>query len=211
VHETGIDVNETALARLKARYGHRAPSLALTLAVELILILAVLSIGISPEQPKTKPGTRLVSIAVKPADDDKPQTKKAAPAKTAAAQKVQTAQPRETDLVSPVATPQVAPAAPPPPAFIAVPKNQMAALDISRVPRTAPAPGPAKALYGPADMGVPGDSKRVGSAPNGQPLYAAAWYREPTDGQLAGYLSTAQGPGCVSACGEKVRKLSTRR
>ncbi len=26
-------------------------------------------------------------------------------------------------------------------------------------------------------------------------MYAAAWYREPTDQELAGYLSTAQGPG----------------
>jgi protein TonB len=39
------------------------------------------------------------------------------------------------------------------------------------------------------------DTERVGTAPNGEPLYAAAWYREPTDGELRGYLSTASGPG----------------
>lgn len=52
--------------------------------------------------------------------------------------------------------------------------------------------------YGPADTGNPrtaGDSERVGTAPNGEPLYAARWYREPTDQELAGYLSTANGPG----------------
>lgn len=189
------------LARLRERYGERAPSLALTLLVEAVLILAVLSIGLAPDQPKTKPGTRLVSVAIRPADDDKPQTEKAAPAKTAQARVQPTAQPKAAEVVTPVATPQVAPAVPPPPAFIPLSKNQMAALDISRVPRTAPAPGPAKALYGPADMGVPGDSKRVGSAPNGQPIYAASWYREPSDGELAGYLSTAQGPGyALIAC-----------
>jgi protein TonB len=28
----------------------------------------------------------------------------------------------------------------------------------------------------------------VGTAPDGQPLYAAEWYREPTNTELAGYL-----------------------
>ncbi len=57
---------------------------------------------------------------------------------------------------------------------------------------------------GPADTGNPrtaGDSQRVGTAPNGEPLYAARWYREPTDQELAGYLSTANGPGyALIAC-----------
>jgi protein TonB len=33
-----------------------------------------------------------------------------------------------------------------------------------------------------------GDSARVGTAPNGEPLYAAEWYREPTDTELGAYL-----------------------
>jgi protein TonB len=57
---------------------------------------------------------------------------------------------------------------------------------------------------GPADTGNPrtaGDSQRVGTAPNGEPLYAARWYREPTDQELSGYLSTANGPGyALIAC-----------
>ena len=43
--------------------------------------------------------------------------------------------------------------------------------------------------------GYPGDTKRVGTASNGQPLYGARWVREPYDNELAGYLSTATGPG----------------
>lgn len=35
---------------------------------------------------------------------------------------------------------------------------------------------------------APGDSDRVGTAPNGEPLYAAEWYREPTDTELGAYL-----------------------
>ena len=42
---------------------------------------------------------------------------------------------------------------------------------------------------------MPGDTERVGTAPNGEPMYAARWYREPTDMELAGYLSTANSPG----------------
>ena len=38
-------------------------------------------------------------------------------------------------------------------------------------------------------------SGRVGTAPNGEPMYAAAWYRKPDDSELRGYLSTASGPG----------------
>ncbi|MBC7987511.1 MAG: hypothetical protein H7X93_12725, partial [Sphingomonadaceae bacterium] len=39
------------------------------------------------------------------------------------------------------------------------------------------------------------DTERVGTAPNGQPMYAAAWQREPRDEEMRGYLSTANGPG----------------
>lgn len=52
--------------------------------------------------------------------------------------------------------------------------------------------------YGPTDRAGSAsarDTERVGTAPNGEPLYAAAWYREPRDDELRGYLSTASGPG----------------
>ena len=69
-----------------------------------------------------------------------------------------------------------------------------------QTPAKAPAPAkPAPArpsLMGPPDTGTPGDTPRVGgSGPNGEPLYAAAWYREPYESELSGYLSTASGPG----------------
>jgi protein TonB len=35
----------------------------------------------------------------------------------------------------------------------------------------------------------------VGTAPNGEPLYAATWYRQPEARMLRAYLSTARGPG----------------
>lgn len=58
--------------------------------------------------------------------------------------------------------------------------------------------------YGPPDSGPSRsstDSERVGTAPNGEPLYAAKWYREPTQQELAGYLSTATAPSvALIAC-----------
>ena len=68
-------------------------------------------------------------------------------------------------------------------------------------PPAPPAVRPARPtgpLYGPPDTGrspMFRDSERVGTAPNGEPLYAAAWYREPKEEMLRDYLSTAQGPG----------------
>lgn len=69
--------------------------------------------------------------------------------------------------------------------------------DLSKVkapsaPPRAAASGPP---IGPPDTGSSGDTPRVGTAPNGEPLYAASWYREPRPGELSGYLSTATGPG----------------
>jgi protein TonB len=66
------------------------------------------------------------------------------------------------------------------------------------IPRSAnpPAP-PTRPAYGPADTrsAASRDSERVGTAPNGEPLYAAEWYREPDEVMLRNYLSTANGPG----------------
>lgn len=47
------------------------------------------------------------------------------------------------------------------------------------------APGAEQQLAG---GGAPGDSELVGTAPNGEPLYAAEWYREPTNAELRAYL-----------------------
>jgi protein TonB len=43
------------------------------------------------------------------------------------------------------------------------------------------------------------DSQRVGTAPNGEPLYAARWYREPGE-EIDGYLSTATPGWGLIAC-----------
>lgn len=74
-------------------------------------------------------------------------------------------------------------------------REEMARADIGRMPTHPVAP---------ADAGAgasAGDSTPVGKAPNGQPMYAARWYREPTNAELGTYLPPAwhgQGYGVVA-------------
>lgn len=164
------------LDRLGERGGERLIGVALTLVIEFLMVLVVLSLGMAHESAKRRE-SNLVSMAISG------QPKKPQPQPRAANRSLQ-----RPLLVQP---PEHTPA---PPAFAIIPlsRNDMASFDLARLPRL---PGPDKPFMGPADPGVFGDSKRVGTAPNGQPMYAASWYREPSDSELRGYLSTADGPG----------------
>ncbi len=99
----------------------------------------------------------------------------------------------QTDEPPPI-SPLIEPTPPPPAA------RSILTTTVERVPAPPPVrpTRPAGPLYGPPDTGrspMFRDSERVGTAPNGEPLYAAAWYREPKDEMLRDYLSTALGPG----------------
>ncbi len=59
------------------------------------------------------------------------------------------------------------------PPWIEMSKQDLAASDISKLPK----PG----------AGGDGDSEVVGRGPNGDPMYAARWAREPSDAEIAGY------------------------
>jgi protein TonB len=177
------------LERLRDR--ERGAALILAVVVEALLVLAVLSIGLyDPPKPPGMPSLVSVDVAAPPAPDEAKPEQAQARARA----------PLQTPLEPPpVPVPSAAPLAPP---IIQIPRDQMVQLDIARLPRQpAPSAAPPKGAYGPVDYGVPGDSKQIGSAPNGQPMYAAAWYREPYESELSGYLSTASGPGwALIAC-----------
>lgn len=163
----------------------RAAGIVFALAAEALLIMAVLSIGWIQEQKK-RAEQRVTTVDVRPARQPPKPAAVPKPPRQALQQPQAQPQQRETPPLP------VPPDAPRVQAIIPLSKSQMAVLDIANLPRQ-PAPAP-KAAFGPRDTGVPGDSKRVGTAPDGQPMYAAAWYREPYDNELRGYLSTAQGP-----------------
>ena len=181
---------------LRTRFGDRLIGAVLALLVELLLILALLSLNLA-NQPLKKPSTRLVSVSIEQDQDKSPKPPEAK--KPPAAASIQRPSLSANAPAPPV--PLVAPPVPLPPAVIPIKNPELAQFDLSQVPRQNAAGAPGKGKMGPPDLGVPGDSKRVGSAPNGEPMYAAAWYREPYDSELSGYLQTADGPGwALIAC-----------
>jgi protein TonB len=103
----------------------------------------------------------------------------------------QETQPSEPEQAQP--QPDAAPPERVPPPLIQFSPEQMAAADIASIPSQQSTTNEA---VGPPAPAMPSDTPRVGgTGPNGEPLYAAAWYRRPYDDELRGYLSTARGPG----------------
>jgi protein TonB len=173
-----------ARARMRARLGDRITGAVLAVALEALLLLVLLSLG------QMRPAHKDVQMATVAFDareySEQPTQPEPEPSSEAARATPRPAQAQPQPEVA-----QVAPVTPPA-AIIPVSPQEMRSFDLSNLPQRPKAPaGP---VIGPAYSPVFGDSKRVGTAPNGQPMYAAAWYREPTDQELRGYLSTAQGP-----------------
>ncbi len=150
----------------------RALALALALAIELLLLLAFLTLDFPPDRrPEFKGGT--VATFDLAADSETPE--KTAQKQAAAAE--QPPRPVPPTVKPPPPLPDL------PLPMIIVTKEVYAAADIAKLGSNAPGAG---APF--AGGSSPGDSERVGTGPNGEPLYAAEWYREPTNAQLAGYL-----------------------
>lgn len=178
-------------------------SLAIALALEALLLLLLLTLGAQiagVEDGEDTETLTAIEFAAPPAPE--PEAADASEADTPQQDQPVTAEPLPQPLrPSPLAlNPRPAPEPPPP-----APPEREAEPEPQPSPRpkigTRIRPG---AAAGPADTGNPrtaGDSEVVGTAPNGEPLYAARWYREPTDQELSGYLSTANGPGsALIAC-----------
>ena len=175
--------------RIRAGVGRRSAAFVLALLIEALLVLVVLTLGSSVLQ-KPKGAERLVSFQSRSYSEEKQAAPESKPQKQQVAKRPlpRPPQPKPAEPTKPK---------PSPAAIIRISRNQMAALDISALPKTVTKPpAPSPSLMGPADTGTPADTPRVsGSGPNGEPLYAASWYREPYDDELSGYLSTATGPG----------------
>jgi periplasmic protein TonB len=173
--------------RLRAGLGRRATGIVAALVLEALLLLLLFSLSRSDAPRGEKP--TLVSFTASPESE---------PAPEPAERPEPEPEPRRPVADRPVPRPpepvelQPMPAAPP-------------AVPLLREPAAAPPPAPprqppaaaAGPVYGPPDNrpAASRDTERVGTAPNGEPLYAAAWYREPYPDELRGYLSTATGPG----------------
>ena len=146
----------------------RASGLALALAVNLALVLALLTLGILP-LPERKPSNATVVDLIP--ESHSRETEAAQPVER---QRELRPTPKPPPVVLPV-RPTIAPPPPSPksPPWIEMSSADMAAGNIANLPKAARNAG---------------DSEEVGRGPHGEVLYAAEWARHPTDAELGGYL-----------------------
>lgn len=179
-----------AWERFRERVGRRGLSALLALLVEGLLILMFLFLAPNIA-PKDKPKPTTLSFNLEKGDrretkdavdkqDDAP-----APARKSDTRPEET---RPKPQVEPTPLPPPPPV--PPPNVLWLNRREFAASDIAKAERLpGPPAGAADADAGRESTGrVAGDSAIVGKAPNGEPLYAAEWYRRPTNAELSTYL-----------------------
>jgi protein TonB len=176
------------IARARTPAGRRALGLGLAVLIEILVLLLLLTLG-----REALPGVKddrptIVTFIAPEVSENPPEARR--PEREQREQQHSETQPQPPDQPHP---PQPAPPAPAPPAPAIIPMTWQLTPSAPHPP-SAPA---ARPLYGPPDTrsAAFGDSERVGTAPNGEPLYAAEWYRHPDDHMLGTYLSTASGPG----------------
>jgi protein TonB len=177
--------------RLRTEAGRRTLGLGLAVLIEALVLLLMLTLG-REQLPGVKDERPTVITFIAPeVSEEAPEARRPEPERRAEARpETQRPQPEEPRPPQPAA-PAPAPAAP-----AIVPMQWQLTPSLAPRSNDRPAP-PARPLYGPPDNRSPAfrDTERVGTAPNGEPLYAAEWYREPDDHMLGTYLSTARGPG----------------
>lgn len=160
--------------------------LLLALILEALLVLALLSLG-RVDLTRKSDGAALKTFALAPdSDEQKAAPEKPSPQPTLRQAQSDTPQPTPDKPVLPQTLPSM----------IQMSPQDMELADISKIrPRQEEAPN-VRSTFGPTDNGASSDTPRMaGTGPNGEPLYAAEWYRKPYDNELSGYLSTASGPG----------------
>jgi protein TonB len=173
----------------------RASSFALALAINVGLLLVLMTLGVIPPPS----GKTMRGIVV----DLIPENRSASPTQSTKAEAHR--QHVESNRPVPKPPPVVLPvkptiALPPKPStksqpWIEMSSQDMTASDISKLPSVG--------------SGSAGDSEVAGHGPNGETLYAAEWAREPTNAELSGYLPHDPPDGwgeiaCKSIPGDRV-------
>jgi protein TonB len=176
------------IGRLRGPAGRRALGLALTVLVEALMLILLLTLGTARPPGVKETHTTLMTFQAEEAAEPAPRVSR--PERRAAEPRV------------PVPPQRTAPPVPQPAAPVAAPVTTVLPMSWQLAPsggrrRPDQTQAPAQPVYGPPAIAgtTEGDSERVGTAPNGEPLYAAQWYEEPGAEMMRSYLSTARGPG----------------
>jgi hypothetical protein len=172
------------LSPFRERLKQRGAAILFTLLIEGLLVLLLLSLVVVEPEISRESVARLTTFSLNPATQTDKRDK--AEAKPNEAQPT----PQEEE----VPPPEIPIPPSPNKGFIEMSREEMAAGDISTLPKYESAV---------ASGGSAGDSARAsGQAPNGEPLYRAEWHREPTDGELAFYLpkNRPSGSWAIIAC-----------
>ena len=169
--------------RLRSGAGRRALGLGLAVLIEALLVLVLVTMVRVTQSGVEKDRTTLVALNVQEVTEEAPQPRRPEAAQRAETRPELRQQPATEQPHPPQPAPNPAPPAPTP----------IIPLQFQLAPGAPPAPPAPPVRHVVRSMF--GDAERVGTAPNGQPLYAAEWYRHPDDRMLRDYLSTAHGPG----------------
>ena len=151
----------------------RASGLTLALAINLLVLLVLLTLGYGPDR-RPKLGDDPLVVDLIPGAQSASET--AEPSEAVRTPPEQEAKPPlpKPRIVLPV-KPSLAPPSEKP--WIEMTKAEMAAADVRNLPKAGTGSGSGA-----------GDSEEIGRAPNGEVLYRAEWARKPTDTELGGYL-----------------------
>lgn len=158
----------------RAPVSRRLSGFGLALAINLALLLILMTLGIIPPPgQKTSSGTVVDLIPESRSAASSPQRKEETHRRSVAAEKPTLKPPPVVLPVRPTISTPPTPAKPQTTPWIEMSSADMAAADISKIPA--------------GGSGSAGDSEAVGRGPNGEVLYNAEWARRPTDAEIGGY------------------------
>lgn len=177
------------LRRLRVSLRGRTAAALLALAIELLIALMLL--WMAPHvTPKEKPKTMVFGIEAAdgekaPAAKDAAKTPKQARKRAGERESAPQPTPPTAEVPPPPVTPPVSSG---PPSFLVMSRRDYAATDLAKAPAAkAGEQGDAQVAEAGAGSGAD-DTPRAGTGPHGETLYAADWYRHPTDAQLTPYI-----------------------
>jgi protein TonB len=167
----------------------RAVSLALAVAITLAIILALLGLnGATPPTDRFKGGPVMLNLG--------PDSEDAAPPPKQVISKPQAVTKRPPPLAPPVPVVKLPPVSTAPlTPIIELTREENESVNTT-MHRIAAGAGSGDQLASAA-----GDSRAIGTAPDGAPLYDAQWYRRPTNAELGAYLPAhmpSEGAGLIA-------------